>query len=71
MIVQAAILLALAAGFVLWPLLRQGPAEPARPHPPEGGASPRTWEPEELDLDVAGGRLSPEQGAARRREMGL
>lgn len=68
MIAQAAILLVLAAGFVFWPLLRQAPSGPVLPGGPDQGAAPDTWDPEEIDLDVAGGRLSPEQAAQRRRE---
>ena len=70
MIVQAAILLLVAASFVLWPLLRaQTAGLPPEPGP-QAMEGKRRRESEELELDVATGRLSPLEAEARRRELG-
>ena len=68
--VQAAILLLAAATFVLWPLLR---AQTVRARPeagPQAMEGHRGRELEELELDVATGRLSQLEAEARRRELG-
>jgi cytochrome c-type biogenesis protein CcmI len=69
--VVASLLLLLAAPFVLWPLIRHW--QPA-PEPPAAAAldarERRRGELEELDLDVAAGRISEREAAARRSELG-
>ena len=70
MIIQAAILLLAAGGFVLWPLLGSEPdAEPATAAGPT--QDQRSRDLEDLELDVASGRLSREDADQRRREAVL
>ena len=64
----ATALLLLAAPFVLWPLLTHWTPEPQSPDA-EPGAQARLGELEELDLDVASGRISEGEAARRRREL--
>ena len=69
MIVQAAILLLAAAAYVLWPLLR-AEAGGSVTEPDLGGpARVRARELEELDLDVATGRVDRQEAGVRRREL--
>jgi cytochrome c-type biogenesis protein CcmI len=62
----ASVLMVLAAPFVLWPLIRHWQPEPEA----VAGDDPerRRRELEELDLDVAAGRISEREAADRRRE---
>ena len=62
----ATVLLVVAAPIVLWPLLShwQPEAEPA-----QTGAEEPELELEEIALDVASGRISEAEAAARRREL--
>ena len=71
MIVQAAILLLAAGAFVLWPLL--GMSEPGAESAPDAGPTEdqRSRDLEDLELDVASGRLSREDADQRRREAAL
>jgi hypothetical protein len=67
-LVWASLLLVLAAPFVLWPLLRHwspGVAS-AAPADPE---DERLRELEEIELDLAAGRLSEGEAAVRRRDL--
>ena len=64
----ATLLLALAAPFVLWPLITHWQPDP-EPDSASGAADRRRRELEELELDVAAGRLSASEAAARRREL--
>lgn len=68
--VLATALLLLAAPFVLWPLIRHWQPAPEPPAAPEWEARERRRsELEELDLDVAAGRISEREAAARRSEL--
>jgi hypothetical protein len=60
----ATILLAAGAAYALWPLLRHWQAPPERTPPAEPPA-----ELDDLELEVAAGRLSEAEAAARRREL--
>jgi hypothetical protein len=60
----ATLLLAAGAGYALWPLLRHWQAPPERTGPVEPPA-----ELDDLDLEVAAGRLSEADAAACRREL--
>jgi hypothetical protein len=64
----ASLLLVLAAPFVLWPLLRHWSpgATSAAPADPE---DERLRELEEIELDLASGRLSEREAVARRRDL--
>ena len=64
----ATVLLAVAALFVLWPLITHWQPK-AEAETAAGGGERRRRELEELDLDVAAGRLSAAEAAARRREL--
>lgn len=63
----ATLLLAAAGLYVVWPLVRhwQAPSE----RPPGPGYEALEAELEELQLDVAAGRLSELEAAVRRREL--
>ena len=66
----ASLLLLLAAPFVLWPLIRHWQPEPEPAGAPEREARERRrGELEELNLDVAAGRISEREAAARRSEL--
>ncbi len=60
-------ILLLAAPFVLWPLIRHLPPDEAGDTIDAGAR--RRRELEDLELDVALGRLSAEEAARRRREL--
>ena len=63
-------LMLLAAPFVLWPLIRHWQPEPEPPGEPEREARERRrGDLEELDLDVAAGRISEREAAVRRSEL--
>jgi hypothetical protein len=64
----ASLLLVLAASYVLWPLLRHWSPRvaSAAPADPE---DERLRELEEIELDVAAGRLSEPEAAVRRRDL--
>jgi hypothetical protein len=64
----ASLLLVLAAPFVLWPLLRHWSPRvaSAAPADPE---DERLRELEEIELDLAAGRLSVREAAIRRRDL--
>jgi len=63
----ASALLLLAAPFVLWPLIRHWQPEPEAG--PVDERERRRHDLEELDLDVAAGRISEREAAERRREL--
>ena len=66
----ASVLMLLAAPFVLWPLIRHWQPTPEPPSAPEQEArARRRHDLEELDLDVAAGRISEREAAARRSEL--
>lgn len=66
--VLASVLLLLAAPWVLWPLIRHWqPGAQATPAPDPVEA--RLRELDEIELDLAGGRLSESEAARRRREL--
>ena len=60
-------LMLLAAPFVLWPLIRHWQPEPEAAA--GDGPERRRHDLEELDLDVAAGRISEREAAERRREL--
>jgi cytochrome c-type biogenesis protein CcmI len=67
----ASVLMLLAAPFVLWPLIRHWQPAPELPAAPgQEARDRRRHELEELDLDVAAGRISEREAAARRSELG-
>jgi len=64
----ASVLLLLAATFVLWPLVRHWqPRVAVAPAPDPGEA--RLSELEEIESDLAAGRLSEREAALRRRGL--
>jgi cytochrome c-type biogenesis protein CcmI len=66
----ATLLLALGAAYALWPLVRHWQPEPDLASRPPDLREARLRELEELDLDVAAGRLSEAEAARRRAELG-
>ena len=64
----ATLLLALSAPFVLWPLIRHLEPDP-EPEPAVDGAELRRRRFEEIDLDLASGRLDPAEADRLRREL--
>ena len=66
--VLATALLVVSAPFVLWPLLTHWQPEP-EPAGEGGELEACRRELEEIELDLASGRLTPVEAAARRREL--
>ena len=64
----ATLLLALSAPFVLWPLITHWQPEPERDQVPAREEA-RRRELEEIELDLAAGRLTADEAALRRREL--
>ncbi len=64
----ATALLLVAAPFILWPLLTHWTPEPEPAVEPEPDET-RRLALEELELDVASGRMSEGEAARRRREL--
>ncbi len=64
----ASLVVAAAAPFILWPLIRHWQPGP-EPAPPADQRDTRFRELEELELDVASGRLSPQEAERRRAEV--
>jgi cytochrome c-type biogenesis protein CcmI len=68
-VLASAILIA-ALAFALWPLIRHADPEPDRqPDPAEAEHQRFRLAVEEVELDAASGRLSPEEAAARLLEL--
>jgi cytochrome c-type biogenesis protein CcmI len=66
--IVASVLLVAALPFLLWPLLR--PAEPvADPEPAADGRDVLLHQVEELELDLASGRLDQHEAARRMAEL--
>lgn len=65
----ATALLIVAAPFVLWPLITHWQPEPEQSLTAGEAAEARRREFEELELDLASGRLGEGEAARRRREL--
>jgi cytochrome c-type biogenesis protein CcmI len=62
----ASVLVVVAAPFVLWPLLTHWQPEP---EPPSALDAEREHQLEEVELDLASGRISRVEAARRSREL--
>jgi len=65
----ATVVLLVAAPVVLWPLITHWQPEAEPEGAPAAVADARRRELEELELDLAAGRLSEREAALRRREL--